>query len=219
MKKLSRKIFTVAFLSLFATIGMAQDTGFRLGFKLMPAIATNGVKSDDKNFQVNTNGSALRMGFGPIADIVLTERYAITTGILFAGKRVGHKTTVLGATLEEAYSLQYIQIPIGLKLYTGELIPQGKGYIQFGLQPEIKVGDKRISTNATGSDNFVDKWNPIDISAFFGLGMEFDFGNLTGFAGLGFQKGFINTVNSNITGTNFLSMKTNLVTLEVGVKL
>jgi hypothetical protein len=225
-----RKITLSFVFALISLATFAQDnTGFKLGFKIGTPIAFNSVKSTENGIDASTNGSSLRFMAGPIADIVWTERYALTTGILFTTKQANHKATYTNANgalvnVNEKYGLQYIQIPVGLKLFTDELFTNGKGYVNFGVQPEILVGNNRKSGNYQDtqgrSASFIKKFNPIDFGMFIGAGVEYQLGNNPVFAGIGYQRSFINTVNELDGGvTNFLSIKQNLFVIEVGIKL
>jgi hypothetical protein len=222
-----RKITLSFVFALISLATFAQDnTGFKLGFKIGTPIAFNSVKSTENGIDAESNGSSLRFMAGPIADIVWTERYALTTGILFTTKQANYKARdqVSGATLNEKYGLQYIQIPVGLKLFTDELFTNGKGYVNFGVQPEILVGNNRKSGNYQDtqgrSASYIKKFNPIDFGMFIGAGVEYQLGNNPVFAGIGYQRSFINTVNELDAGvTNFLSIKQNLFVIEFGIKL
>jgi hypothetical protein len=225
-----RKITLSFVFALVSLATFAQDnTGFKLGFKIGTPIAFNSVKPTENGREASTNGSSLRFMAGPIADIVWTERYALTTGILFTTKQANYKATYTNANgvlvnVNEKYGLQYIQIPVGLKLFTDELFTNGKGYVNFGVQPEILVGNNRKSGNYQDtqgiSASFIKKFNPIDFGMFIGAGVEYQLGNNPVFAGIGYQRSFINTVNGLDGGvTNFLSIKQNLFVIEFGIKL
>ncbi|GAB4135196.1 MAG: hypothetical protein OHK0045_25830 [Raineya sp.] len=227
MKKitLSLLFFTWSFILL-----AQDDTGFKLGFKIGTPIAFNSVKSTENGIDATSNGSSLRFMAGPIADIVWTERYALTTGILFTTKQANYAASLFGlgglGNLSEKYGLQYIQIPVGLKLFTDELFENGKGYVNFGVQPEILVGSNRKSGNYIDdqgrSASFIKKFSPLDFGMFIGVGVEYKMGNNPIFAGIGYQRSFINVVNKvddEPDNVNFLSIKQNLITIEVGIKL
>jgi hypothetical protein len=216
----------IALSFVFALISLASfaqdDTGFKLGFKIGTPIAFNSVKATENGIDAGSNGSSLRFMAGPIADIVWTERYALTTGILFTTKQANYTTTftdVNNVNVNEKYGLQYIQIPVGLKLFTDELFTNGKGYVNFGVQPEILVGNSKKTGN-TANFEFVKKFNPLDFGMFIGAGVEYQLGNNPIFGGIGYQRSFINTVNElEGQNKNFLSIKQNLFVIEVGIKL
>lgn len=224
MKKLSLSLlFFVFTFSVFAQ----DDTGFKLGMKVGLPIGFNSVKSTENGLEATPNGSSLRFTIGPIADVVWTERYAFTMGLLFTTKQANYKAQATGVpvTLEEKYGLQYIQLPVGLKLFTDELFTNGKGFVNFGVQPEVLVGSKRKSGNYVDdqgrSASYITKFSPLDFGMFVGVGVEYKIGNNPIFAGINYQRSFINVVNKEDSGTapGFLSIKQNLISFEVGVKL
>lgn len=230
-----KKIFLslLFFVWSFALLAQDDDTGFKLGFKIGTPIGFNSVKSLENGVEASTNGSSLRFMAGPIADIVWTERYALTTGVLFTTKQANYAAVIpvidgngnsTNKNVAEKYGLQYIQIPVGLKLFTDELFPEGKGYVNFGVQPEFMVGNSRKSGNHLDgqgrSASFIKKFNPIDFGMFIGFGVEYKLGNNPIFGGIGYQRSFINVVNElDIQGPKLLSIKQNLFTIEVGIKL
>jgi hypothetical protein len=230
---MKKTFLSLLFLSWGFALFAQDDTGFKLGFKIGTPIAFNSVKPTENGVEASSNGSSLRFMAGPIADIVWTERYALTTGILFTTKQANHASKVpvfdgnsnnsTTLNIAEKYGLQYIQVPVGLKLFTDELFENGKGFVNFGVQPEVLVGNSRKSGNYTDLQNrsasFIKKFNPIDFGMFIGVGVEYKIGNNPIFGGIGYQRSFINVVNELDRGNNVLSIKQNLFTIEVGIKL
>lgn len=223
MKRLSLSmLFLIFVFSAFAQ----DDTGFKLGLKMGLPIGFNSVKSTENGIDASPNGASLRFTIGPIADIVWTERYAFTMGVLFTTKQANYKANfIILPPLEEKYGLQYIQLPVGLKLFSDELFTNAKGFVNFGVQPEVLVGSKRKSGNYTDNNNrpasYITKFSPLDFGMFIGIGVEYKIGNNPIFAGINYQRSFINVVNKedNDNGPTFLSIKQNLISFEVGVKL
>jgi len=229
-KSMKKTFFSLLFFTWSFALLAQDDTGFKLGFKIGTPIAFNSVKSTENGIDASTNGSSLRFMAGPIADIVWTERYALTTGILFTTKQANYAASISGlggaGNLSEKYGLQYIQIPVGLKLFTDELFENGKGFVNFGVQPELLVGSNRKSGNYTDSQgrsaSLIKKFSPLDFGMFIGVGVEYKIGNNPVFGGIGYQRSFINVVSKYDDSTiirDFLSIKQNLFTIEVGVKL
>ena len=214
---MKKNLFTLAFLLLTATASYAQ---FTLGFKVGLGIASNRVDSKTTGVDFGSNGSSARILIGGIADIQFAEKYAFSTGILYATKQA--KFTVKGVgvplTLAESWGLQYLQIPLTVKLFTSEVFPNAKVYIQAGPQIEILVGKKNKESDLkklTG-ETIVDSFNPVDISVTAAAGLEYTIGENILFGGLNFQTGFLNTINK--TDDKFTSKNT-LFSLEIGIKL
>ncbi len=226
MKRVSLSLLFLIFVS---SAFAQDDTGFKLGLKMGLPIGFNSVKSTENGIDASPNGASLRFTIGPIADVVWTERYAFTMGVLFTTKQANYKvnfvTTPSLSLSEEKYGLQYIQLPVGLKLFSDELFENGKGFVNFGVQPEVLVGSKRKSGNYIDNNNrpasYITKFSPLDFGMFIGVGVEYKIGNNPIFAGINYQRSFINVVNKEDSDSrpSFLSIKQNLISFEVGVKL
>ena len=116
--------------------------------------------------------------------------------------------------------IQYLQIPATLKLFTNELAPDLKGYLQIGSALEILV------FNEPEDPDFerIDKFTPIDIPVIIGAGVEFRAGiNTTLFGGFSYQRGLINVVGETSTpvggaGVDNLQIRSTVFSIDLGVK-
>ena len=222
---MKKSLFTLAFCLLTASASYAQ---FTLGFKAALAIGSNRVDSKTTGLNFESDGATARIIIGGIADIQFAEKYAFSTGILYATKQANFKATPTGsnATIAESWGLQYIQIPLTVKLFTSEVFPNAKVYIQAGPQLEILVGKKNKESGfkTVATETMVNSFNPIDVSVTASAGIEYTIGENILFGGLNFQTGFINTINkTNYTALNGskidFTSKNTLFSLEVGIKL
>ena len=217
---MKKSLFTLAFCLLAASASYAQ---FTLGFKVALGVASNRVDSKTTGANFESDGATARIIIGGIADIQFAEKYAFSTGILYATKQANFKATgaIPGASLAESWGLQYIQIPLTVKLFTSEVFPNAKVYIQAGPQLEILVGKKNRESGLktlTG-ETIMKSFNPVDVSVTASAGIEYTIGENILFGGLNFQTGFINTINkTNFNNVDFTSKNT-LFSLEVGIKL
>lgn len=169
---------SMAMLSLFAQGG---EPAVRVGITASPAISW--FKGADKN----VNSGKIRMGleYGLLLDINLSKKsqnYMLETGItgvLMGGNAVydtllvpvGGFTTYRNG-VDARFKMQYVNIPISLKLKTNEI-----GYItyfgQLGFVPGFKVGG-RVDSDALGYENEkLDKENETIFKApLFSLGLN-----------------------------------------------
>lgn len=202
------KKFLFLLLILFAGSSMAQ---VKLGLKLAPVISSNRAKNDAQT--VENDGSKLKFSIGLVADKTLSDTYFLSTGLIYLPKRAAFRSA--DGLVEEEYKLQYIQIPATLKLFTNELAPDMKAYLQVGSALEIKVFDEAEDP----AFNSVEKFNPIDIPVILGAGIEYRIGiNTTLFGGLSYQRGLINTVNEAATGFDDLQLRSTVFSIDFGVK-
>ncbi|WP_462253512.1 porin family protein [Ekhidna sp.] len=202
------KKFLFSLLILLSIGSMAQ---VKLGLKLAPVISSNRAKNDAQT--VENDGSQMKFSIGLVADKTLSDTYYLSTGLIYLPKRAAFKNA--DGTVEEEYKLQYIQIPATLKLFTNELAPDMKAYLQVGGALEIKVFDEPEDPSFAS----VEKFTPIDIPVILGGGVEYRIGiNTTLFGGISYQRGLINTVNEAGTGFDDLQLRSTVFSIDLGVK-
>ncbi len=216
-----KNLFILAFFLLTATTTYAQ---FTLGFKVALGVASNRVDTKTTGLDFGSDGSSARIIIGGIADIQFAEKYAFSTGILYATKQSKFTVQPSGGVGvgkgSEFWGLQYLQIPLTVKLFTSEVFPNAKVYIQAGPQIEILVGkkNKESSFKSGVTETMVDRFTPVDISVTASAGLEYTIGENILFGGLNFQTGFINTISKTNYDTPFTSKNT-LFSFEIGIKL
>ncbi|OFX87802.1 MAG: hypothetical protein A2W99_15915 [Bacteroidetes bacterium GWF2_33_16] len=170
---------------------------------------------DLKNFE--SDGSKLGVNIGLNIDKFFATNYALMTGISIDNTggflinsedsvaiktNSGRDTIPKGDVLE--YKLQYITIPIGLKLKTNEI-----GYFTFFTHLGINAG---INIKATGevdnyeleNENISDEIKLFNLGYYIGAGIEYSIGGNTAIVlGLTYTNGFVDiTTDSNNKVTN-----------------
>jgi hypothetical protein len=213
MKKI---VILAAFLCNVLTISAQDD--IRFGFQLSPSFSW---MSTDNN-KINPSGTNLGLKLGMIGEYLIGENYAFSTGLGFAfnsGGTLLHDyggqywtKSDLPSTLDSLsngsklkYGVQYLEIPIGLKMRTNEF-----GYIRYFLEPGISIGIKtqaRGVINDPGQSgeneekfNITKEVNGIYMSWGVGGGIEYSLSTSTSLiAGLGFQIGFTDVSDDNGT--------------------
>lgn len=187
---------------------------FRFGIHLSPSLSW--INTDDA--QISGNGTALGIKMATQFEIFFAERYALETGIGFHFNQGGtllsqyggrffvnslpggtpYTQGTPGTNVELDYSINYVEIPIGLKLRTQEF-----GYVTYYVEaPMFTLG---IRSNSRGSisgggvgavNEFEDvpineEVSPIALSWGFGAGAEYNIsGGTSLFGGLSFQRLF-----------------------------
>lgn len=187
----------------------------KIGITFSPSISTGRVKYKNDIIGISKDGSAIKFKLGLEADFAITETYAVSTGLIFAPKRAGFNIDVPGSgRTSEEYKLQYLQIPLTLKLYTNEVMPDIKAYIQLGFLGELKVFDEPQDDNYT----LVQKFRDYDTSFLFGIGAEYgtSISSLI-YAALVYNRGLINIVDET-TASNNLNSKLDMISLQFGLK-
>lgn len=202
------KKFLFSLLILLSIGSMAQ---VKLGLKLAPVISANRAKNDAQT--VENDGSKMKFSIGLVADKVLSDTYYLSTGLIYLPKRAAFRNA--DGTVEEEYKLQYLQIPATLKLFTNELAPDMKAYLQLGAALEIKVFDEAEDPTYIN----IEKFTPIDIPVILGAGIEYRAGiNTTLFGGFSYQRGLINAVNEASAAFEDLQLRNAVFSIDLGVK-
>lgn len=190
---------------------------FTLGLKFSPTLSTNRIEDSSDSLAITTNGTGIRMAVGPIADIEIRENYFISTGLLLVSKRAGIEAVDenTGSVRKETYGLQYLQVPLTLKLFTNEVALDKKIYFQVGATTEFLVNEK-----AKDSDNrYVPDFFIFDSSLLIGMGLEYRVGlNTVLFGGFSYQRGLVNSIkDENVPGGD-LNLKNDYISLDLGIK-
>lgn len=202
------KKFLFLLLILLSIGSMAQ---VKLGLKLAPVISSNRAKNDAQT--VENDGSKMKFSIGLIADKTLSDTYYLSSGLIYLPKRASFRNA--DGTVEEEYKLQYLQIPATLKLFTNELAPDMKAYLQVGGALEIKVFDEAEDPSFTN----IEKFTPVDIPVILGAGIEYRLGiNTTLFGGVSYQRGLINAVNEASAAFEDLQLRNTIFSIDLGVK-
>ncbi len=194
----------------YTPAGGGGSADIRFGFQLSPSF---GWMSTNETL-INSNGTNLGLKLGMIAEFYFRENYAFTTGLGFhfnAGGTLYYEGSFdevnIWTEVEDLdarafpgetdfkYSLQFVEIPFGLKLRTREF-----GYLRYYMQPALHLGITTQSRgqieNVTGVDSD-EKYdigsavNPINLGWGFGAGVEYNVSSSTSLiGGLAFQSGF-----------------------------
>lgn len=167
---------------------------FRFGLKATPSIAW--LKSKSSGF----SGKGAEFGFiyGAMGDFFFTDNYAITTGI-DANYNGGELRYNNNPETNGKFRLQYIEIPVSLKMMTKEY-----GYVsyygQFGFSVSIRLNAKedwsRTDTNvvqnvnAQSNEDIIRKVNLFRCSFLLAGGIEYSLRGTTRLiAGISFNNG------------------------------
>lgn len=96
-------------------------------------------------------GAGLRLSTGPNIDLYFfRNRYAFGTGLWYTLKRMGysHPPDRFASTPRQsrtsAFNLQYLPFPLTLKLFSNNMFPTGRAFIQYGGTLDIKLYEAPI---------------------------------------------------------------------------
>jgi hypothetical protein len=135
-------------------------------------------------------------------NLLYKEGVDITTG---EGEHV-----LLPPQTKVAYNLNYLSLPIALKLKSNEI-----GYLiyfaEMGFLPQVNIGSRATSAGgALNKDNVSKEINALNMSFFFGGGIEYNIGGPTSLvAGIFFNNGFIDVLSADQhkAAINFMNIR------------
>lgn len=184
--------------------------------KFSPSLTSSRTPTYKDTIQVEGNGSNFRFALGLIVDNSFSETYAFSTGILFVPKRISFSVDGPHPNTSEVYNLQYLQIPVTLKLYTNEIVPDLSVFFQVGGAPEIKIFEEADKETYT----LIDSFKPLDVNVMLGAGVEYRAGiNTVLFINGSFQRGLMNIVDSTTPeiGDDF-AIRNTVFMFDLGIK-
>lgn len=210
---------------IFFLLTSAAFAQIEIGIKLTPSIATNRVVAP-KEFGFKALNAKTHFGGGVIADYFFGENYAFSTGIIYnaRGAGVSYTDQTTNQTRSDEFSIQYLEIPITIKLFTNEVAPDTRVYFQAGgsLNPRIsaKVNNEKLDPS-DGNNKFTTHFNLLDFSALISVGAEKQLGESTKvFAGLSYHRGLVDIddfYEEQFDNEN-IEIRNSYVALDLGIK-
>jgi hypothetical protein len=240
-----------AALLIICTSVTAQDANnFRFGIQISPSVSWMG--TDDN--RITSQGAALGLKLATQAEFVFADKYSFATGLGFhfnsggtlqsqfggrfftqsinEGEPFNDPDNLTGEQVELDYSIQYIEIPLALKLRTREF-----GTLTYYLEaPIFTLGFRGKTTGGLSGGGITEsiedlsikqEVNPFAFSWGFGGGIEHSILDGTRlFAGLTFQRMFVDAtrdtaargyVYSGRTATDDPTATINSLTLRLGI--
>lgn len=227
MKKL---LLTAAALAL-APAAFAQ---VEIGLKISPSISYLRPSSvSPYNFQ--GDGAKFSFGGGIFMDYFFGENYAFNTGLFLTGKGGNYSYqeslvttgTPVYQTVSQELTIQYLEIPATIKLFTNEVSPDTRVYFQVGGSLAIPV-----QTRIGGAKNYTDPYSgdqtsasdhvfAVDVNLIGGVGAEYKLGNSTKIlGGISYHHGLIDLDRYFEKTRKFsdVSIKNSIFSLDLGLK-
>jgi len=196
-----------------------------IGLQLSPTISGNRFVAEDRyGFEKESN--KLRLGVGVVVDYFFAQNYAFSTGLMYRGKgaEISYiETDDSGAPrrLKDDITVQYIQLPVTLKLFTNEVAPGTILYFQVGGALNTKVAAQVNDKKVINNEKVIKRFNIFEADAILGGGVEFQLGQSTKvFGGLTYHRGLtdIDDFYEKKFGDKNISVKNNGVSLDFGLK-
>jgi len=202
--------------SMFMMLSIHAYAQMNIGLSVQPGILTNRVSSDIDSLRIGNDGSKAKLWLGIFFDLELRKNYYFTMGLNWAPKRIGIITESNSEQKILNVKLQYLQIPLWLKLYTDEIALDKKIYFQLGPTLEFKL---QQSPDNNLADFYIDKIKFWDIGLHFEAGMEFRIGQNTRISGgLVYYRGLANTLKTHSALPGNIRAKIDFYALNLSIK-
>ena len=225
-----RKLFlTVAALAL-APAAFAQ---VEIGLKVSPSITY--LRPDSPGATAFTSEKAkLSFGGGIFMDYFFGENYAFNTGLFLTGKggTISYSDrTASGATsvrVEQKITMQYLELPLTVKLFTNEVAPDTRVYFQVGgsvaVPVQVRINGDKYYTDPYANNNQTKAGKhvlDIDANIIGGVGVEYQLGQSTKLlTGISYHHGLVDFDRYFERNRNFsdVNIKNSLFALDLGLK-
>ena len=227
MKKL---LLTVAALAL-APAAFAQ---VEIGLKISPSISYFRPSSTSP-YNFKGDGGKFSFGGGIFMDYFFGENYAFNTGLFLTGKggsysyqeQLRSSGTPVYQTVSQELSIQYLEIPATIKLFTNEVAPDARVYFQVGgslaIPVQSRIGGAKYYTDPYSGDqtSASDHVFAVDVNLVGGIGAEYKLGNSTKvLAGISYHHGLIDLDRyfEKTRGFSDVAIKNSVFALDFGLK-
>ncbi|RPI43843.1 MAG: PorT family protein [Bacteroidetes bacterium] len=214
------RIVTAMLLLILSATGFSQN---RIRFSVLAEPQFSWFSSDEQ--EVEPDGSILHIRTGLQMDNYFEPTYAFVLG--FAVNNTGGKLLYADSTLFEAggdslvavpgvsirHRLQYLEIPIGLKLKTEEL-GYATFFLQAGFNPMVNINAFAVSGDEVfDKENIQDDINTFYLGYHVGAGVEYRLGGNTALlGGIRWSSGL-----TDVTGNDRANITQRAITVNLGV--
>ncbi|MBC7571158.1 MAG: PorT family protein [Spirosoma sp.] len=200
-----------------------------MGIRFAPSLNLNTAQGSGAYTGFLPNGSGIRMSVGPTIDyFFFKDRYALSSGLFYTIKRsgfqmpgnFGESRVGPGAPYKEStYNLQYLQVPVSVKLFANNIAPSMRVYVQTGGLLSLKLAEHALEPERNGlylADSGGDRrqYGFGDIELLLGAGIQYRINPVNAVnIGLSYQRGLLDVAR----GGQLLS-KSRAVSLDLGFK-
>ncbi|WP_080059678.1 porin family protein [Spirosoma aerolatum] len=200
-----------------------------MSIRFAPSLDLNTAEGTGNYAGFRANGAGVRMSVGPSLDyFFFKDRYAFSSGLWYTIKRSGFQMPGSFGELrwnpsapekESVYNLQYLQIPMTVKMFANNIAPDLRLYVQTGGLLSIKLAERALEQARnglymaeTGGDRR--QYGFGDVELLLGAGVQYKINQNNAFnLGMSYQRGLIDIAR----GSDLLS-KSRVVSLELGFK-
>jgi hypothetical protein len=223
--KIMKKIAILTFLLfVIAASGYSQNEKFfRFGIHGSPSLAW--LKPGLKEYE--HDGFRLGFGYGLITEFSLADNYSFTTGLEsnYSGGKLKSIDT-LGTTTSAKYKVQYLEIPVALKMKTNE-INYITYFAKFGGAVNMRLNsladysliDSKGEETVLKDRDIAGEVQFFRVAFHIGVGIEYSLGGTTAFlAGVNFNNGLTNMFRGkDVNVSKDQKANGNFISLNLGI--
>jgi hypothetical protein len=188
-----------------------------VGVKVSPSVIHNRIGSVPPGYDIRNAGLSMRPAAGIFVDYRHENRHtAFSTGIIYRPKVLKYRAYLPEEPelLEKTHRLQYLEVPLLLKLYTDEFALDKRFYTECGLVPALLIHQEQTRPEYP----LITGFRPIDVALQLGAGAEFQLGPRTLFQmGLSYSRGLVNISKSDVLAAG-LVFKNSMISLDFGLR-
>lgn len=185
----------------------------RFGFKANPSLSWIKV-SNAKD--LSSSGTKVAFDYGVMLDHEFSQNYFFSTGIGLCYTGGKTKYAPISGNITTNYKLQYIEIPLGLKLRTSNAGPL-KYWALLGTNFSVAIKSKyEVEGVSNSDDNFYSKTVPVSFGSEIGIGVEYPvFAKNVLTLGINYKNGL--TKFNKKEGDDDTKLQVNNIGLKVGL--
>lgn len=230
-------------LILCSTQVFGQDSKFKLSLRFAPNLSMTRVVDKDENDRHNfeAGGSGLRFSAGILGEQYFNKNYAFYSGLWYTSYRSSMKfnsenssPSYAGSTIR---NIQYVQIPLALKMLTNEIGTDMRMYFVIGGTAGFRISEKEVefkSTEPANADGVQSITRPRksdnayilpDLGLLTTIGVEYQMGENTAlFGGISYNRGLLNAAGSkgpfvhSLSSSRYYRVSHSLISLEMGIR-
>lgn len=205
-----------------------------IGLKVSPSISYLRTSSPS-TISFQSESSKLSFGGGIFMDYFFGQNYAFNTGLFLTGKGgtisyLDRNPTSSGpqVRVEQKITMQYLELPLTIKLFTNEVAPDTRLYFQVGgslaVPVQSRINGDKYYTDAFDSNNQTSASNhvfAVDANLIGAIGAEYQLGQSTKFlAGISYHHGLVDLDRyfEKTRGFSDVAIKNSVFALDLGLK-
>jgi hypothetical protein len=207
------KTFTVAMLVIL--LNNVADAQTKLGIKLTPSVISQRITNPTDTSGFNQANARVSFPMMAVADICIGKNYYFATGVGFISRRMRYEKPINPGDETIDLRVQYLQIPVTLKLFTDEVALDKRLYFQFGPVVEFKLHE-RIVQGSLPEDLMPGGGN---VTMLFAAGMNVLVSPHTAIeVGLNYSRGLINIFEDTGMNEDIPDARSDLFGIDITVK-